>query len=170
MKLIGQAFLFLLILAMVSCKKPPEYPTIPEISFVEITKKTTTIKKGVQYFPIDSVVINLSFKDGDGDLGTSGTSENYFCEVYQKIGDKYEQFKDTNNVVINKNGTFFDLNPDGRQGPLEGNLFYGPSLNFRGYVPDSTDEYTLKFKVYIKDNAGHSSNIVETTDVVVGLY
>lgn len=61
-----------------SCFSPPEYPKTPEIAF-----KSITYSKGGQPLPddpsqvaADSIILVLSFKDGDGDVGI-GSSENY---------------------------------------------------------------------------------------------
>ncbi len=161
---------------MVSCKKPPEYPKVPEITFLSVTKQKINQKRGPGNFvTIDSVTISLYFKDGDGDLGRSDDTENYFCRVLMKQKDTFKDILvlDTltkKYVPIPKNGRFFPLNVDGRQGPIEGTLNFGPSLNFYAYVSDSVVDYTLKFQIYIKDNAGNASNVVETTPVLVNLY
>ena len=161
---------------VIACKRPPEYPKTPEISFKSINKQKVQQKRGPGFFvTIDSVTISLNFKDGDGDLGRSDDTENYFCRVLMKQNDIFKDILviDTltkKSVPIPKNGRFFPLNIDGRQGPIEGVLNFGPSLNFVAYVPDSVVDYTLKFQIYIKDNAGNQSNVVESTPVLVKLY
>ena len=57
------AILLIFISSLFSCEKPPEYDVIPELNFENITLFNNEI--GIQ----DSVVIELSFKDGDADLG-----------------------------------------------------------------------------------------------------
>ncbi len=171
MKQFRQAFLFLLIIALVGCKKIPTFPTAPEITFVGLKK--ITVDRGAQSDK-DSVVITLGFKDGDGDLGTSdNTKINYFVDVYGKLEGKFQKVITNDTVPIrylNRNGTFFSLNPDGRQGPLEGTLKYGISsyVNFKPYSDSA--KYTLKFNVYIKDNAGNKSNEIETSEVEITNY
>jgi hypothetical protein len=51
---------------LVSCFDPPEYPVVPEIEFKGITFKDVPDET-------DSLIIELYFKDGDGNLGLSST-------------------------------------------------------------------------------------------------
>jgi hypothetical protein len=177
-----QVFLSILgILAMMACKKKPEFSDIPQITYLSLTKTVGYKDEGVssngspQIVKIDSAVISIYFKDGDGDLGTSETKKNYMCKVFMKNDNVFSELVDfKTKAPIDKNGTFASLNPDGRQGPIEGTLNYGPSLNFTGVIdPDSLKydfPYTFKFQVYIIDNAGHASNIVETDTVQIQYY
>lgn len=168
MKQIRQIFLFLLILVLGDCKQRPTFPASPEISYLEMKKMKVIGSSGYK----DSVVISLYFKDGDGDLGNY-TSTNYFCDVFAKLNGDFAKVIIQDSVLpityLDKNGTFPSLNPDGRQGPIEGSLNYGASLDLRFYIKDSSS-YTLKFKVYVKDNAGHSSNTIETPEVTIRNY
>lgn len=167
MKQIRQIFLFLLILILGDCKQRPTFPASPEISFLDIKKIKTQGSSGAK----DSVTITLSFKDGDGDLGSTET-QNYFAELQAKQDGVFKQIvvKDTIPIVyLDKNGKFPPLNPDGRQGPIEGTLSYGVSTELAKYFGDSSS-VSVKFKVYIKDNAGHPSNTIETPEVTILNY
>jgi hypothetical protein len=167
MKQIRQIFLFLLILVLSDCKQRPTFPASPEISFLEMKKIKTMGSSGYK----DSVTITLSFKDGDGDLGSYET-QNYFADLLAKQDGVFKKIvvKDTIPVVyLDKNGTFPPLNPDGRQGPIEGTLSYGVSTELAKYFGNLAN-VSIKFKVYIKDNAGHSSNTIETPEVTIRNY
>jgi len=172
MKQIRQIFLFLLILVLSDCKQRPTFPASPEIAFVSVKKLTVydTDNKPTK----DSVTVSISFKDGDGDLGTSDADViNYYTDVYALQNGEYKQVieKDTIPIVYHtKNGRFPALNPDGRQGPVEGTLERGFStyLIFKPF--NDSAAYTLKWKIYIKDNNGHSSNVIETTPVRIVNY
>jgi hypothetical protein len=167
MKQIRQIFLFLLILLLGDCKQRPTFPTAPVISFLGLKKIKVF---GSSKFK-DSVTISLTFKDGDGDLGNYN-STNYFAEMYVKQDGNFKQVlkKDTiPNDYLNKNGRFPPLNPDGRQGPLEGQLDYGASVEFIGKFGDSS-AVDVKFRIYIKDNAGNSSNTIETSVERINIY
>jgi hypothetical protein len=59
--------IILSVLIFNSCRKAPEFSVIPQISFESIQKYRTT---GLS--PVDSILITISFKDGDGDLGLNG--------------------------------------------------------------------------------------------------
>jgi hypothetical protein len=71
---------------LVNCGKTPVYPEVPEIEFKNI----------VRYGNGDSLLITLSFKDGDGDLGL-GDEHN---------GPPYHNF----DYVKNGSGNFVELN------------------------------------------------------------
>ncbi|HAR20177.1 MAG TPA: hypothetical protein DCR46_05905 [Cytophagales bacterium] len=176
MKHIGQIFILLLAIFLCACKKRPNFPKTPEITFLSVNKQTITSYGVGIISKRDSVTISLYFKDGDGDLGSddSNAGLNLFCKVLRKIENGYSQIPvyDTNKnflYYIDKNGRFPSLNPDGRQGPIEGTLNYGPTLDFRSVIKD-TNRYTLKFQIYMKDNNGNTSNTVETNDVLIENY
>jgi hypothetical protein len=64
-------FIFCLLvpaLALISaCQKAPEYPLTPEITFTSINRYL--VNNPFSLVPIDSIIITVDFKDGDGDLG-----------------------------------------------------------------------------------------------------
>jgi len=179
MKQLWQVLLCSMLMGVLSCKKPPDYPKTPEISNVKVTKFTVKkVQPGDLTFFEDSVTISCDFKDGDGDLGRSDGVTNYYAAVLRKKDNTFVSILDTirdttaaRNILrivpLDKNGTFFSLNPDGRQGPIEGKLYFGVSTKFP--ILNLT-EYTLKFFVQIKDNAGNLSNTLETPEVTVKYY
>ena len=57
-------FIIMLLLFAVSCEKPPELPSNPRIEFVSVEFK---VVEGGQ----DSLIVSITFEDGDGDLGLS---------------------------------------------------------------------------------------------------
>lgn len=172
MKQIRQIFLFLLILALGDCKQRPTFPASPEISFLSVKK--ITVNDSENKPNKDSVAVSINFKDGDGDLGSSDANViNYYVDVFALQNGEYKQVieKDTIPIVYHtKNGRFPALNPDGRQGPIEGILERGFTtyLIFKPF--NDSAAYTLKYKIYIKDNNGHSSNVIETSPVRITNY
>ena len=159
-----------LVWVLIGCKKAPEFPKTPQISFLSLNKQTIYQNNGAgSTKKVDSVTIALYFKDGNGDLGRSDGIENYFCKVLHKVNDHFEEIKDTvENTIVNRNGSFMPLSPDGKAAPIEGTLYYGPNVDFGGYIIDTI--YTLKFQTYIQDNAGNNSNIIETPEITVHVY
>lgn len=165
----------------IACKKPPEFPTTPEISFVSISKTIVFEDQGPnEVVKSDSVTISIYFKDGNGDLGSiNASNENYFCKVYLKQGNEFNVLLDSTRydsltkkqivIPLTKNGTYPPLNPDGRLGPIEGTLNFSPSLRLLAVLPN-LNKYTLKFEVYILDNAGNKSNTVETSPIDIEVY
>jgi hypothetical protein len=137
MHLIRGFGLFAIILTGVSaCFNPPEFPVEPQIEFENIDYKEYGTGFDSEF---DSLILTISFKDGDGDLGLDG-SENappYNNKYYFQLPDRslityktkrtvpeydtlpafvkpyscinWEVFRE-NNVV--KDTLYFQLNPD----------------------------------------------------------
>ncbi len=136
MHLIRGFALFAIILTGVSaCFNPPEFPVEPQIEFESIQYKEYGTGFDSEY---DSLILTISFKDGDGDLGLdpSENDEPYNNKFYFIAGGQYityetkrtnpnydtlpafvkpyncinwEVYKE-NNVV--KDTLYFQLNPD----------------------------------------------------------
>lgn len=156
----------------VGCHTPPKFPIEPNISFKQVEQYHFT-EAGR---PKDSLVIVTRFEDGDGDLGLTDADKdppfnsggeffhNYFITMYiKRVGQTQfttYQFPNINGL----NGRFFPLAPDGRIGPLEGDLKYGfvirPNRDFA--VGDM-----VKFDVYIVDKQLHKSNKITTDEVTL---
>jgi hypothetical protein len=128
---------------------------------------------------VDSVIVVLHFEDGDGDLGLTsedrqsnpkfqqnnadGTPNryyyNYFARVFRKVNG---EFVDAN-AGVPFSGAFPPLKPDGKPGPIEGELEY--SLLFP--LSSSQPNDTLRFEIQIVDKELHESNIILTDPIVV---
>lgn len=162
-----------------SCVQAPDYAVAPEIEFESITKINKVTDDGFGgKTKIDSLIMRIKFKDGDGDLGITD------AEI--KANSKYKDFK--NFIVtayLQKNGKFellslnpalgglvnFNFKPNQKVGPIEGSIDYSSQFVYafyKGYSPLFTAKNdTLKFKIQIVDNAFHQSNVVETNPVVI---
>lgn len=176
MKHIRQLFILFSILSLAACKKAPEFPKTPEIAFLRIDKKTIFKSKGPETPPDkqDSLTIVLTFKDGDGDLGSNdNNNENYKCRLLVKQNGVFSELVDSLSRPVDKNGTFLPLGPDGgRLGPIEGELYYGPSMSSLGLYEQLQDSNNIivKFEVYIKDNSGNVSNTIQTSEVLFDFF
>ncbi|MDQ4140206.1 MAG: hypothetical protein M3142_06745 [Bacteroidota bacterium] len=169
--------LLLLLSALLSfCHTPPKFPIEPNISFKKVVPYHFT-ENGQ---PKDSIVVIIRFEDGDGDLGLTDADNqppfnpagqnqpqgeffyNYFIKMFIKRNGVFEEFQFPSAGGLN--GRFFPLAPDGRTGPLEGDLNYGfvirPGRNF--VVGD-----VVKFEVYIVDKKLHISNKITTDEVTL---
>lgn len=166
-------YVLVAVLLLFACKRPPEFPTTPEISYVSISKQIGYVTAGNFTEKIDSVVISIKFKDGNGDLGTEiQGADNYMCAVFFKDSVDFLPIVDSaTGKILDKNGTFRPLNTDGLEGPIEGTLNYGVTVSdLEGSIYDGREKYTLKFQVSIKDNAGHKSNMIETDPIDIQFY
>lgn len=137
MHLIRGFCLFAIILTGVSaCFNPPEFPTEPKIEFVSINYKEYGTGFDAEY---DSLILTISFKDGNGDLGLDGSEDlapynnkfyyvfpdgKYFTYATKRTVPGYDTLPDfvkpyncinwevfrENNIV--KDTLYFQLNPD----------------------------------------------------------
>lgn len=171
--------ILLSVLVLNSCVQTPDYPVTPEIEFESITKfNKLTVDGFGEQTKIDSLVMRVKFKDGDGDLGITD------AEI--KANPKYKDFKNfLVDTYLKKNGNWVQLNlspalgglmnfkfkPNQKVGPIEGSIDYSAQFVYafyKGYSPLFTPKNdTLKFKIQIVDNAFHQSNVVETTPIVI---
>lgn len=75
--------LFGISVLVTACFNPPEFSVVPQIDFVGIY-----FKDGTTDSPTDSLVVTISFKDGDGDLGLSPTQiEDPYQDVFYAIAE-----------------------------------------------------------------------------------
>ena len=179
-------------LGLGSCLNPPEYPIEPSIELNEVIK--VHYPASVTGIPIDSLVIKISFRDGDGDLGLSKDNVNVAPYNSTTGGPRNLGYK--NNYIIqplvkDANGRFvrFVTPPplgaigefDGRYPRLDGAEAKAAPLKgeLRCKVPILIGSTTLqagqwragqvlRFEISILDRALHQSNTVTTPDVVVG--
>ncbi len=162
-----------------SCVQEPEYSIVPDIEFESITKFNKLSDDGFgEKTKIDSLVMRIKFKDGDGNLGITD------AEI--KANSKYKDFK--NFIVetyLQRNGKFeyinlnpalgglvnFKFKPNQKPGPIEGSIDYSSQFVYafyKGYSPLFTPKNdTLKFKIQIVDNDFNKSNVVETKPIVI---
>jgi uncharacterized lipoprotein YajG len=141
-------FLFLLgsLMCLSSCKKDAEtMSVVPEISFVSIGPSTVFQNK-------DSVIIRISYRDGDGDLG--------------------ENNSDVKNAEITNFRNNLTYNFRIRQlAPSNANVAIQGELEF--IVPGVAMENTLlssestSFSIKITDRAGNASNVITSNSITV---
>jgi uncharacterized lipoprotein YajG len=141
-------FLFLLgsLMCLSSCKKDAEtMSVVPEISFVSIGPSAVFQNK-------DSVIIRISYRDGDGDLG--------------------ENNSDVKNAEITNFRNNLTYNFRIRQlAPSNANVAIQGELEF--IVPGVAMENTLlssestSFSIKITDRAGNASNVITSNSITV---
>lgn len=73
----GFLLLLLVTAAMGSCFDPPEFPNVPEIEFESIE-----FKEGPS---TDSLILTISFRDGDGDLGIDPTNIDFLSYPFNNL-------------------------------------------------------------------------------------
>jgi hypothetical protein len=141
-------FLFLLgsLLCLSSCKKDAEtMSVVPEISFVSIGPSTVFQNK-------DSVIIRISYRDGDGDLGENN-SDVKNAEI--------TNFR--NNLTYNFR--IRQLAPSNANVAIQGELEFivsGVAMENTSLSSESTS-----FSIKITDRAGNASNVITSNSITI---
>ncbi len=156
MNMCYKSILFISLLFLGSCLKPPEYPVEPQISFLSYSRDMLIQNQ----FNTDSILITIAFTDGDGDIGQDGggfdlyltdTRDNFMPPAYRlpKVPEQGTGNGISGEIsfVLYTTCCFF---PDG-QDPCT--------------INPNFPEDTLSYLIYVKDRAGHQSNIIETPPI-----
>ena len=151
-------------------KDEPTFSSTPAIEFNSIAKYT--IRSNATQIQRDSVVIGITFKDGDGDLGedtrdttrlkqvfVNQTWGNYQIRTLQLVNGKFEEVPIPANAKL-----FFQLSTPPR-GPLEGVLDFRQTFPYQG----NAKLIPVKFQIRLRDRQLNESNLVETDTVRVPL-
>ena len=190
MRFLYLIFLFLIILF--SCKKPPDYPDAPEIGFVSISNG------GISEYS-DSITIVFNFKDGDGDLGiTEAQSESSKYDAYRDTiidvsfdGDSRDTvetyvYRNFNITLLKKNvfGEFEEValpsTLNARFGPLFDQDYKSPidgelthTFIQSSYFDNLTGQRNLqkldevKYEIFVYDRENNKSNVIETDPILL---
>jgi hypothetical protein len=148
MKNIMYVLLACVVVGFVKCLRPPDYPIIPNIGFISLSKNTMKQGDGSS----DSLRLLLSFEDGDGDIGSNDSLNVYLTDTRQAKATA-ESFR---MPFVPEQGA-----KNGISGEISLLVYTTcclPSCN--SPLNKATD--SLFFDVYIKDRAGHKSNVVRT--------
>lgn len=126
-----------------SCKKESVvFNSTPTIEFISISPAIAN-----QY--TDSVTVTIKYTDGDGDLGENNASvKNCFIRD-NRIGIVYEY-------------RIKQLAPN--NSPITGTL--NLELGGQGITDNSSQQY-VSYTIYVKDRAGHTSNSVVTSSILI---
>ena len=169
--LINTCGLVFLLCGALFCDEPPQYDNVPHIEYVETKRERTMVNDAF----VDDIIPIIHFEDGDGDLGL--TNENLETAPYNEGDNGINYFID---VLIKRNnafvplelpfgysGHFFPLSPDGRIGPLEGDLKYKIRFDERTVSRLIKRGDVLKFRIRIRDREFHDSNWVDSDEIVM---
>ncbi|MBC8082849.1 MAG: hypothetical protein H7Z21_06505 [Hymenobacter sp.] len=175
--------------AVTSCISPPEFPDTPSIKFERLTVVRQPLS-APGALPVDSVIVTVSFEDGDGDLGL--TPEEYSNPPYQRTNadgslnpnhwnyfirlfvrnptsgqfEPYTLTPDNLSIPPDRYYSQFphlEPNPD-KEAPLQGDLRFGLTYTLGSpFYPGQE----VRFEVSIKDREFHESNTVTTSSFLV---
>src|SRR5690349_16193132 len=113
MKVVKGLFLFGVAVMVTSCFDPPQFSDTPQISFVDVY-----FKDGTADNPTDSLVVRISFRDGDGDLGLSGDQkEEPYNDIFYGIASNGQVVQAGKKTQFDDLPQFVDV-PQGVTGKL----------------------------------------------------
>ena len=130
-----------------ACKKDPEVDlTDPVPVILDVAVSTTSV---VEYQ--DEIVFEVSYRDGDGDLGEN---EPNAANLY--LID--------NRIAVTETYRIQELAPDGAVIPITGTLrVVLPSTG----ITDGSSSQTVTYTIYLRDRAGNESNRFTTDAITV---
>ncbi len=142
------------------CLDSPNYPIEPQIEFISLSKDT--MLQGV--FQQDSIIVSFSFQDGDGDLGR--TDQEPQNNIF---------FTDLRTGTLDNTFAIPKLPSDGAGNGVEGTikilLFSTCCIYNDGSDPClpniNAPLDTVQYKINIIDRAGHISNDIITSPIIL---
>jgi len=149
MNRIAVALIILVGVTVVSCDYDLGFGDKPTLEFVDIQPRTV-----VEF--VDSIVITVSFRDGDGDLGTDdNANRNLFVVDNRPFASD-----------ITLDFSLPNLTPDTKNPAIQGNMTI--VIPPTAIEPGSglADQFT-NFDVYILDRNDNESNRVTTDSILV---
>ena len=159
-------FIGLLVFAF-SCKKPVSLPPVPAIvldTFMELDSLDGLGNKVVWN------IVKFKLTDGDGDMGndapdTLNDYSNTFITMYKKENGIFYEYipKNSFNDTIPLNVRIPKLPVSGG---IDKSLKATVTVNIEGINLRFLPVDTFKYELYVKDRAGHKSNILETPETV----
>lgn len=158
---------FFALVFFIACANPPEYPVVPEIEFVRMSKDTIARPLGGIVFTNDSILVTISFTDGDGDIGDRDTTLSLY-------------YIDSRDGAVNDLKIPF-VNEAGASSGIKGEITFNvppqccifPPETFLDGCNDETDELLydpLTYDIYILDRKGNQSNIATTNTIYVRCF
>lgn len=151
-------FLYIGIISLfaASCSTDPVFSIVPEIEFVDIQPREAVEN-------VDSILITISFTDGDGDLGDlpgSGTQSIIIRD--NRVLPDGSMLPDS--LAISR-FSIPDLSSNARNPSIQGKIFItlSPTLVF----PRNLTEQRIPFSVSIQDRSEHVSNVIQTDEILL---
>lgn len=149
--------ILLLMLAVLSCIKAPEYPDEPQLTFEGMSANTMVQSD----FNTDSVLVLLSFTDGDGDVGDDNELNLFVTDTRDDfIAARYRL------PLIPVAGS-----NNGVSGDIQIVLYTTCCTYDNGQAPCTPSETspidTVVYEIYMMDRSGNQSNVVSTEPIIL---
>lgn len=151
--------LFLSLLFILSCTKPPDYPAEPVIEFNRISKNLVVADSP------DSILVTIDYTDGDGNLGFENNENNVF---FKDLRDNSEFIKfrvpfipvqGANNGISGEISVILDFDS-----PI---CCITPQGDGNCDAPFLISRDTVIYEITIADRDGNLSNAVRTDPIIL---
>ena len=143
----------LLLFIILSCSDDSDISNVPAITF-----ESLEFKKSENSMNQDSLILNINFIDGNGDLGLSNNENNYPYHPYNAIIDQ-----EFNWVTLGSNSVvppFYVYEPNGSY-YLYSNEDNRPLFNCEDYIIDTVNLTNQLDTFYIQENENNKNISVE---------
>ena len=156
---------FVALVFFTSCIKQDEYPIEPQIAYQNFLVGFDTSQYAV------SGILNVSFTDGDGDIGLADGDTNF---PYQRGGDYYYNYVLTFFNKVNGVYTEVPLDPPfSVRIPVLNKQYPGKAI--KGSISDTINLKliphpgydTIRFEAFIYDKRLHKSNVITTPEIIL---
>ncbi len=149
-------------LILLACSEPPTYPDEPIIEFVSLSKSSMQ-----QSFvsTTDSILVTLSFTDGDGDIGSEpgdSSSVVFYIDKRQDDLQPPRVIPTVGDIGVGKgiSGKIFVILPTACCIEIAGNTTFTCERR-----PGVTDE--VIYEMWVVDRAGNESNRIELPPITL---
>ncbi len=136
-----------------SCIEDSNVSRIPSISF-----ESLEFKKSDNNFNQDSLILNINFIDGDGNLGLSNDENNYPYHPFNAIIDQEFNWVTLGSTSVSP--PLYVYEPDGSY-YLYSNEDNRPSFNCENYIIDTVNSTSKLDTFYIQKNENNKNIFVE---------
>jgi hypothetical protein len=159
-------YLFILFLAAIlagACRKIDHLSSIPSVKFESFTIFDTTDILGNH---LQGGNLKFYFEDGDGDVGLEPPTDegtdttNLFLTLYRKINGEMVPAEEGDPLYPSSYRIPY-MKKQGQNKILKGTITV--TFMYLFYLP--TD--TIMYDFYIRDRAGHDSNVASTSEIVI---
>ncbi len=143
-----------------NCVDTPDFPDVPHIEFLSVSRDT--LQQGI--FQQDSLIVRFKFQDGDGDIGrTDQEPDNNVFFIDERTGSLDNTFG------------IPEIPDEGAGNGVEGEvriLLFSTCCIY----PDGSDPCipntqfpfdTVIYRIYMTDRAGHKSNEILTSPIIL---
>lgn len=149
-----------IVIALASCrKKPGSYPPEPQIYYQGTLPNTIDLRDTVT-----KVSISLKFNDGDGDIGTDPE------EQKKNIFIKDSRDTSASDFTFSYPFPFIDQYMRPKDGGLEGFISINLGKEYFSVVDSlhiALRKDTARFTIYVEDDAGNKSNVVQSDPIYI---